>query len=297
MMPTKKSSKLFFASHRTVWLVFIAITAVFVLFLLPTRTNSPNNQAAQPGNNIALQPPGFVNIAHAQNETNFLYEQAGIAAYVKLDGSIDLSRASDAFKGIPIIEENNYIVGIVSHPLAEEYAGFEEGGDVYVYVHSEGWIVAYLLNHQERAKIIDWMMYDNQNVFQTSLKTAIQSVLSNIGSSNPDIKYYDFAYPNATGLYIAADVEKDSGDTDDFTIIIPEEFVIYNQSFSHASTRVNSQCIYNGTPLSTTDRDMKRHEGLLNLVSGRTEEISIVNYWSGSRSYCGIVIIYQEPGQ
>lgn len=80
--------------------------------------------------------------------TSFLEEEAGISAYTNVGEAINLGNAKTAFGTIEY-ETSDYIIGSVPLP---DYAETE---DVHAYVHKDGWVVAYYLEDEPVAKIVE----------------------------------------------------------------------------------------------------------------------------------------------
>ena len=118
-----------------------------------------------------------------------LENEAGISAYGQL-GYVDLEMVKPAFKTIEN-ETSQYIIGSVSLP------DYSESDDVHVYIDTSGWMMAYYLNQELAAKIIDWQQYRSQGTFGTKIADALTIVSAQMGYALPPITYYDFRYPNA----------------------------------------------------------------------------------------------------
>jgi len=165
---------------------------------------------------------GFSQMCRAQS---FLENEAGISAFCKLS-SVNLAQAATAYKNIEY-QTSDYIVGSVA------IANYPESDDAHVYLHLSGDMIAYYLNQERVAKIIDWKSYYSTGVFTGSkLETALK-VIANAMAQNPtNIKYYDFRFPQAKNIRIV--LEEARGVTETFRILIPSSYLVYNGSFSHA---------------------------------------------------------------
>ncbi len=96
---------------------------------------------------MALQPPAFLKSARAQDSAQvdfeFILEEAGVTAYTNLNQELDLTSLEARFKTIRQ-QTDEFIIGIVTAPGYEKLTEFDETADVQVFLHRDGWIVAYL---------------------------------------------------------------------------------------------------------------------------------------------------------
>lgn len=213
--------------------LLIILSTVSVAMFINMKTS--NNDVGD--GSIQLLPPAFVHSAYAQgDDSSFLLDEAGISAYVNVGSEIDISRIESLFRTVEDQTED-YIVGSMIAPGYEDISEFQEIMDIHVYIHRDGWIVAYLLEWQNIAVLIDWAGYDADQLNATSLDDTIRRVATILGKSDSTISYYDFSYPEATNLLMVAD-RLDSRATDgydSFTIKIPPTFIIYESSWYHAT--------------------------------------------------------------
>jgi hypothetical protein len=144
---------------------------------------------------------------------DFLQEEAGISAFTSVRGGIDLGRARGAFRTIERVTDE-YIIGYVSLP------GKGEWWDAHVFVHHDGWIIAYYHRDRSTGTIINWA-----NPAVTNLETALRQVAAAAGVSLGDVGLYDFRFPTAQRLLVIVD-------RDEFRMNIPKEFIVHDHSFS-----------------------------------------------------------------
>lgn len=124
-----------------------------------------------------------------------LEDEAGISAYVNLGQPISLSLAKNAFKSINH-ETETYIWGMLNIPA------YREELRPWAYVSSDGWIFVYLPKEFGRAGIF----YQGNN----NLEAGIEKICQVLGFTEsafdtnikPNIKYYDFEFPQASELYL-----------------------------------------------------------------------------------------------
>jgi len=201
-------------------------------------------------NVIGLQAPPFMSEANAAGveavgTASFLEDEAGIAAYTHTSGAIDLSIVRDEFRAIEQ-ETSQYIIGSVG------IADYTENFDPHVYVHTDGWVVAYYLAADPASIIIDLRHYDGVQI-DTMLQKAMEQILAVVGIVSFETTYYDFRYPNATNLMLAAEAIYDEG-ADSFEIKLPNDFTYYERSWTHVFHHLwcdNCELYLDGTEISS----------------------------------------------
>ncbi len=158
----------------------------------------PRKDAGRGPATIALKAPAFVGVASAQGGQqsigSFLDNEAGISAYFNAGGPVDLDMAKAAFRTIEV-QTADYIIGSVPVPDCPESA------DAHVYVHRNGWFLAYYLKADPVGKIFDWHRYTGTTV-PTKLEKVLAVVAGLAGAPISASTYYDFRYPNATHLML-----------------------------------------------------------------------------------------------
>jgi hypothetical protein len=188
--------------------------------------------SGSPENVLDLQAPPFVDVARAESlsAASVITEEAGISAWFQASTSIDLNNVKSAFRTIET-ENSDYILGSV--PVE----GYEESQDVHVYVHTDGWVLAYYLSEDPVGKIFDWRAYheDGRTSITTKLENTIALVSTEAGVpySSSDVSYYDFRYPNATNLMLIIEWVGDG--TDSCEVNLPGSFAYYERSWSLGS--------------------------------------------------------------
>lgn len=207
----------------------IAGLLVVILVVSFAVVKQPDEQASA-NTTFNLQAPQFVGVAQAEGESvaSFMEDEAGISSYFKASTSITLNDVKDAFRTIEV-ETANYIIGSV--PVTN----YPESEDVHVYVHTDGWVVAYYLAADPVGKIFDWRVYHDtgRTAITTKLENTLLLMAGEAGVTFPGGTYYDFRYPNATQLMLIA--EWVYGTTDSFEVNIPSSFVYYERSWSLGS--------------------------------------------------------------
>ena len=264
---------------RHIGLLLIVLLTVVAITALTTGSLGPPNQHFDSSNQkFTLTRPTFMQSARASmppDIATMLDQEAGISAWIDAGSAIDLTNAANAF----VIIENQtseYIIGSVDLPnYAEHY-------DAHVYVHSDGYILAYYLRQDPAAKIIQ---IKELNITSTHLASIVSIVASAGGVPASDIKHYDFRYPNASHILMVYENEQDG---DNFTINMPTSFVYHERGYACYASNIDF--ILNGVNLPFIYGDAS-HYGTITaaqLPPGVTHSISVDDY--------GVLIItYTEP--
>jgi hypothetical protein len=170
----------------------------------------------------------------ADTSTTFPVDEAGIAAYVKVDNinNVDINTVGNAFYSI-VASGESYIIGTVKieNEVSPNYP--------HLYVGLDGWIVAYYLKNEEASRIMQWKNYAAGNITTNTLKDAIDSVCGKTGLTySTDIKYYDFEFPDANKLTLVA--ERNSPSQNDFYVTVPG--TLYEASYQVLITGTWGNC-------------------------------------------------------
>lgn len=179
---------------------------------------------------LRLESPSFVALAteaQAQEKgVNFLQQEAGISAYVKVEQPIDISKARGAFKTTETASDE-YVIGEIALPDLPDEA------HPHVYVNKEGWIVAYYSNNEPASKIMQWIGYGGGPISRTTLEDAIRKVYDAIQLPYPQmVNYYNFKYPSASRMMLAAKINNLDDVTVAFYVTIPQGADLYEASWS-----------------------------------------------------------------
>jgi len=210
------------------WIVLSLLLGLAVLSLAP--------QPAAPvsgGNAIALKAPSFLQVANAQEGTSaqdapaaapmgFPQDEAGISAYFKSASPVNLADVRGVFRVIEV-ETADYIIGSVA------VANYPELYDVHVFVHREGWFVAYYLSSDPVSKMIDIKSYTGQTI-STLFEKTLSIVAVTAAVPFPGVTFYDFRYPNATHIILVGERYDDA--SDNFTIQLPLSYGYYERSWT-----------------------------------------------------------------
>jgi hypothetical protein len=262
-------------------------TLIVLSLLLALAALSLAPQPAAPvsgGNAIALKAPSFVRVASAQEALpaapmGFPQDEAGISAYFKSTTPITLADVRSVYRVIEV-ETADYIIGSVPVPdYAEVY-------DVHLYVHRDGWFLAYYLSGDPTSKLFDWIKYT-----RTSIPTRLESVLAiaanTAGIAFPGSTYYDFRYPNATHLMMIAE---DTSDGNSFEIRLPGSYSYYERSWSAWWTGGGCDVWFN---LDGTSIGHSNGYGSLTAAQLLPETTHTVQL--SCNGYGGLALIYRAP--
>jgi hypothetical protein len=209
------------------WIVLSLLLGLAVLSLAP-QPDAP----VSGGNAIALKAPSFLQVANAQEGTGaqdapaaapmgFPQDEAGISAYFKSASPVNLADVRGVFRVIEV-QTADYIIGSVAVP---EYA---EIFDVHVYVHRDGWFMAYYLKGEPAAKMVDIRRSSGSKI-ETMFEKVLSTVAVAAGVPMPQLTFYDFRYPNATNMML---IYENNGGGNDFTVFLPSTFVYYERSWT-----------------------------------------------------------------
>ena len=226
-----------------------------------------------------------------ESPTAFPQDEAGISAYFRAPFSITIASVRPAFRTIEY-EDSNYIIGSVAVP------DYPESEDVHVYVHRDGWFLAYYLVADPAGKIVDWRLYHNtgRNNLSTKLESALSVVALPVGVTPSGISFYDFRYPNSNRLMLVADWVQHGYDT--FEVNLANNFAYFERSWAFGSggdgcdLTLNGQNLVSGCPGGWCNR-----QGVLTalqLPPGQFNSFQVHDYWS-NYAYGGLVLIYRVP--
>lgn len=285
---------------RSVWRILLVTGIVAALLATFGLTNRPA-QPATPGAILSLRAPLFVNVARAEtgSVSSFLDDEAGVSAYCNLSITIDLDDVRGTFRTIEK-ETSNYIIGSV--PIGD----YPESEDAHVYVHTDGWVLAYYLAADPAGKLFDWRAYDGTTL-TTKLEQALTDIAAAAGAPPCTATYYDFRYPNATHLMLIAEAQYGSGN-DSFEVNLPDSFTYYERSWSLGSTadyymdcaryyldevEIHEHC-HNRAGWHTTQGTLTA----VQLSPGSFHTIKIEGYHfesSNERAFGGLALVYRVP--
>ncbi|RZB28610.1 MAG: hypothetical protein AEth_01870 [Candidatus Argoarchaeum ethanivorans] len=173
--------------------------------------------------------------ASATDGTTFPVDDAGVAAYVQVSGSIDLQTTMNNL--LPhiadVIEVNPtyFIVNVTN----------DDKRITHLYVGADGWVIPYYLRTEMVGKVVRWNLTSSQeptpeNVSSmTTLEEVIFKTCAAIGvdyeTIRSDIKFYDFEHPDANRMMVVVDMAILHANS--FYMAIPSEVTVKESSYSH----------------------------------------------------------------
>ena len=251
---------------------------------------------------IMLEMPPFIGVAGAsevsvmREGTNFLEEEAGISAYANVGMEIDLEKAKEVYRTIEV-EKENYTIGSVALP------DYNERGDAHVYVHKDGWLVAYYLKDEPIAKMVNYRDYLENGDITLRLDVALGKMCDGVGLPLIRTDYYDFRYPNANKLMLIVEGKWKEG-TDTFDIKIPSDVRVYDRSYYHWSwDSYGSSFKLDGNEISSLGRGADYWHwryGKLTPTQLMPDEFHTISLWHDEYTYqkghacVAIVLAYRE---
>ncbi len=187
------------------------------------------------------------------------------------------------------VETNDYIIGSVPVPP------YPEAQDVHVYVHRDGWFLAYYPVADPSGKIVDWWRYNDSglNYLSTKLENALSVAALPVGVTPNGVSFYDFRHPDANRFIMIADWTEG---TDDFQVNLPVDFGYFERSWSFATTS-QGELKLNGQQLIATGTDWTTAAGTLNAVQLPLNQYNRFEIFdpSGGRTFGGLVLTYRVP--
>lgn len=194
--------------RKLVWLFAIAVALGGALWL-------GSGVFPLPGPS-SIANKGVVRLALAAGTPTFLEQEAGISAYAKATGTIDLQKASRVYKYIER-QTADYVIGYVAPE------GYSSAWYVNVYVERGGWMVAFYGKTEPAARMVDIRAYSGKAIGNL-LQKAIASVSAEAGVSYSEISYYDYRYPDANSLLLVG------GSTEPLKLEIPTALAVSERS-------------------------------------------------------------------
>jgi len=270
-----------FARVRKPTLVVLSLLLALVVLSLAPQPAAP----ASGGNAITLKAPSFVRVANAQEAPQaapmgFPQDEAGISAYFKSASPITLADVRSVYRVIEV-ETADYIIGSVPVPdYAEIY-------DVHLYVHRDGWFLAYYLSKDPASKIFDWSQYTRASI-PTRLERVLAIAANTGGIAFPGSTYYDFRYPNATHLMMIAE---DTSDGNQFEIRLPGSYSYYERSWStyYTGGYCSTWFVLDGTNIG------ENGTAYGNLTAAQLLPETTHTVQISCNGYGGLVLVYRVP--
>ena len=193
---------------------------------------------------ISLMPPPFIALAGAtetaaeEAEGAFPADEAGIAAYVNVNQSIDFEKLVTILDPLINVTGGVYIHGKTAIPSFDDHV---DNVHPHIYANTNGWLVAYFTKDENASMLMQWSGTDTNNpniteITTTTLEDAIEKACNATGINyteiQPNIKYYDFEFPDADSMMIFVKTQATDG-SDYIHISIPGNYMLYEASYSH----------------------------------------------------------------
>lgn len=296
---------LFLITISTFLTILVVPAARLGLQLLP-------HDKAEKNNALALTAPAFYHVARANGDvragTDFLSQQAGIAAYANAGRSISIPSVRPLFRGVERVTDD-YIIGAMKAPAYVGIPYDEEEVDPHAYIHKDGWIVAYYLKDVPAVHIVSWPTYEADKLTRNNLSDVISNTLSVLGVETFVVDYYDFRHPNADSLLIITDGENTDRQSDSFTLKVPDSLTVYERAWEFAaySFKAETSCKLNDSILqsgSSCDECWEVKNGFLTDIQLRPNVLSTVTIYRvgeydnhnelNGPTYCAIGLVYKE---
>jgi hypothetical protein len=236
--------------------------------------------------------------AGATDGTTFPVDEAGLAAYVKVNESIDLEKVMDLYPYVEVVNET-YVIGQVYNA---------DGQYTRLYVGADGWVIPYIQRDRHASYIVRWNRsspYDPtpksvaaMNTFEESISRVCGNLEVDYETIKPSIKYYDFEYPNATNIMIVLDIAEGVGSSDYFELWIPPESIaiVNESSWSHYTDFGSLLQLDGGQTNALTSSHESMNVGSSSLSPNDSHTI-LVRYWTtgaGDTNGVGWVLIYTK---
>lgn len=272
--------------------VFPRVLLVVLLGLAFSLTAGSGPSAHQDGV-FALQAPSFVGDASlAAIGPAAIADEAGMSAWFQASTTISLDDVRGTFRTIET-ETADYIIGSV--PVTN----YPETEDVHVYVHVDGWILAYYLSADPVGKIFDWRVYHDtgRTNISTKLENTIAVVAGQAGVSFTGANHYDFRYPNATHMMLIVEWTTDSV-TDSCEVNLPGSFAYYERGWSLGSIYLGTYHL-DGVELYYTGNvgvsAWTTAQGTLTAAQLLPDQFHTIQVWGRNYTYGGLALVYRVP--
>lgn len=282
-----------FRSGRSI-LIATIIVAAFWAFL----THTGNSTVGAPSAHLSLLAPAFVQTAHAaDNALSFIESEAGISAYYQIPSGITLSVVKPLFRTMEK-ETADYLVGSI--PVPDWYA---ESEDVHVYIHKDGWVLAYYLKADPVSKLFDWKNYTPGNIV-TKFDTILKRIADQLQVAAPPATYYHFQQPNANSLLLIAERRMKNAqiESDSFEVKLPDPLTYYERSWSltcmdsgESELFINEQSLKKAE--CTAANALEGSYGVLTPTQMNVNvfhKIRLYHYWTNEEVFGGLALTYRE---
>lgn len=217
----------------------ISIVLVLVASSVAMYSSTDDGKGMNEGGVISLIPPPFIGVAGASEAMGggggaFPETEAGISAYVNVGQAIDLEEVASIFDQINETSAT-HVIGMVPIPNFGGAHIFH----VHLYADVNGWIVTYVKKDEPASLMAYWdvdkenpSMTEVTNAFEYTIEKACDTSDINFSTIQPNIKYYDFEFPNATNVALFFRLRATDGSS--YThVAVPNKDKVYEAAYSH----------------------------------------------------------------
>jgi hypothetical protein len=165
-----------------------------------------------------------------------------------------------------------------------------------VYVHTDGWILAYYLAEDPVGKIFDWKAYHDsgRTALTTKLENTVAVVAGEAAVPYLGVTYYDFRYPNATHLMFI--VEWAYGAWDSCEVNIPGSFAYYERSWSLGGATQGVEYRLDGVLIAGTGGGWSNTaQGTLTAAQLLPDQFHTIQVGFYGYVYGGLALVYRVP--
>jgi hypothetical protein len=287
-----------FTVRRTLLLFLSGLTCLALLFGVG---GGHLTRSAGPDNAYALKAPSFLGVAYAQGAApeaapaSIFDGEAGIAAYFQSPSAINLATVKPLYRTIET-QTAQYIIGSMAVP---EYP---ESEDVHLYIHTNGWVMAYYLKADPVGKIFDWRSYTGGTTIPTKIERILGLVVAQIGIVQQPMTFYHFQYPNATHMMLIADQAVDS--TDSFDVNLTSSFAFSERSWAMGTHQVAATYNLDGNQIKQLPApgsgNWATAQGLLSPTQLTLDVFHVIGIapadtWAIDTADAGLALIYRVP--
>ncbi|NJL06162.1 MAG: hypothetical protein HC911_14910 [Chloroflexaceae bacterium] len=246
-----------------------------------------------PDAHLALQAPSFVTAAYASDvaQTPTFPADIGISAYFNAPNGITINNRLRGIYRTIEDQTDDYIVGSV--PIE----GYGTSEDVHVYIHKDGWVLAYYRSAEPASKIVDWVGYQaGSNAVPNKLTKALATAAGGAGVGVPaQPSYYHFQYPEANRMTIAVHSANNANRTREFTMRLPSDgFDYYETSYALGCDDGGSLAINSQEVASCSGAEQRVAQTSPILRTEQEHAISVRTGFSSEPVVGAILVIYKE---
>ena len=290
-----------FTVRRTLFLSLSVLTCLALLFGVG---GGHLTRSASPDNAYALKAPPFLSVAYAQSAApeaapaSIFDGEAGIAAYFQLPGAINLATVVPLYRTIET-QTAQYIIGSVQVP------DYPESEDVHLYIHANGWVMAYYLKADPTGKVFDWQQYAGSTTIPTRLEKVLGLVVAQLGIPQPSVTFYHFQHPNATHMLLIADRTTRPALIDSFDVNPTSSYSYFERSWAVGGHFTSTKYYLDGVLIKElgwkSGNDWVTSQGLLaptqlTLDNFHTVKIEIIwEHGTPNSADAGLALIYRVP--